>query len=122
MSKRTALRTTLLPIVLAAAAFGAALPRPAPEFVFNMQDGPQQLLSAHKGKTIQAKGVQVLGALFDNGDTSRLREFRGRYATGFPVGVSDTRIVLEFPDHPLNEPCFVPDLVFIDKRFVIPRS
>src|SRR5579863_479140 len=131
--------------IFTASGFGAQLPRPASEFVLNNPSGNGQLLSTYKGKTIvmafmyatcphcqktakvlsqvqkeyEAKGVQVLGVLFDNGDAARVQEFRNGYATNFPVGVSDTRTVLEYLQHPLNEPYFVPDLIFIDKHHMI---
>lgn len=124
---------------------GAQIPRPSPEFVFNMGDGSQQLLSMYKGKPIvlallyatcphcqktaqvltqvqkeyAAKGVQVVGAVFQQGDASRVGEFRNALGLNFPVGVSDERTVLEYLQHPVTEPYFVPGLVFIDKRFVI---
>ena len=75
-----------------------SVPRKAAEFVFQMVDGPQQLLSMYKGKTIvlalmyttcphcqktaqvlskvqteyAGKGVQVLGAVFDQGAAGRV--------------------------------------------------
>ena len=132
-------------MALAASAFGAQLPRPTPEFVFELGPGSQQLLSAYKGKTIvlafmygtcphcqrtakvleqiqkeyAGKGVQTLGALFEQGDVSRVADFRKQLGLSYPVGVSDTRTVLEYLQFPITEPYFVPILVFIDKRGMI---
>jgi thiol-disulfide isomerase/thioredoxin len=129
----------------AVSGFGAQAPRKAPEFVFHMVGAPEQLLSAYKGKTIalafmyttcvhcqkvagtltkvqeeyKAKGVQVLGAVFDDGAQSRAVEFHQKFAPGFPVGYSDKRPVLEFLGLPPDDPYFVPILVFIDKRGMI---
>src|ERR1700761_54874 len=84
-----------------AAKKGPIVPRKAPEFVFNMVGAPQQLLSTYKGKTVVIafmfttcphcqkmaqmltqiqkeyadKGVQVLGATFDSGAASRVKQF-----------------------------------------------
>ena len=136
-----------LPVLaaLATSVFAAQLPRPASEFVLKMVTGPDELLSAYKGKTIvlafmyatcqhcqktagvlsqvqteyAAKGVQVVGVLFDNDDVHRVADFRKTYSKNFPVAVSDTRTVLNYLQHPVNEPYFVPDLVFIDKKFTV---
>lgn len=138
------MRRLLAFVALAASLPAAQIPRPAGEFVLK-GGGPEQLLSAYKGKTIvlafmyatcphcqktagvlaqvqkeyQAKGVQVLGVLFDNGDAQRIGNFHQNYAPNFPLGISDTRTVLEYLQQPLDQPYFVPDLVFIDKRFNI---
>jgi peroxiredoxin len=125
-----------------AAKKGPVVPRKAAEFAFQMMDGPQQLLSMYKGKTIvlalmyttcphcqktaqvlskvqteyAAKGVQVLGAVFDQGAAGRVQQFNKSLGLNFPVGYSDQGAVLEFLQHPIDEPYFVPILVFIDKR------
>jgi peroxiredoxin len=131
--------------IVTAPVFGAQIPRKAPEFVFQMVGAPQQLLSMYKGKTIvlafmyttcphcqktagiltqvqkeyAAKGVQIVGAVFDNGAASRAVEFSTKLGLNFPVGVSDPRSVLEFLQIPVNDPYFVPILVFIDKSGMI---
>ena len=131
--------------IFAAPGFGAQIPRKAPEFVFKMADGSQQLLSMYKGKAIvlafmyttcqhcqktaqiltqiqkeyEAKGVQMLGAVFDQGAEQRVVEFRKGLGLNFPVGLSDTRTVLEYLQFPISDPYFVPILVFIDKRGMI---
>jgi peroxiredoxin len=134
-----------LALIVAAPGFGAQAPRKAPEFVFHMVGGPEQLLSAYKGKTIalafmyttcvhcqkiagtltkvqeeyKAKGVQVLGAVFDDGAASRAVEFHQKFGPNFPIGYSEKRAVLEFLGLPPDDPYFVPILVFIDKRGMI---
>src|SRR5690348_3757727 len=131
------MKTFLAFVALAASLPAAQIPRPAGEFVLK-GGGPEQLLSSYKGKTIvlafmyatcphcqktagvleqvqkeyAPKGVQVLGVLFDNGDSQRIGNFHQNYARNFPLGVSDTRTVLEYLQHPVNEPYFVPDLMF----------
>jgi thiol-disulfide isomerase/thioredoxin len=121
---------------------GPAIPRKADEFVFNYVGGPQQLLSMYKGKTIvlalmfttcphcqktaqlltqfqkeyAAKGVQILGAVFDQAAKSRVQQFNRELGLNFPVGYSEQGPVLEFLKLPPNDPYFVPILVFIDRR------
>jgi len=152
---RKLLKLTVLAASLLAGSLGAGtapapakppvVPRKAGEFVFNMVDGPAQLLSMYKGKTIvlalmyatcphcqktakvlttvqneyAAKGVQVLGAVFDKGDSGRVQQFSKSLGLNFPVGYSEQGPVLEFLQVPSNEPFFVPILVFIDKRGTI---
>jgi peroxiredoxin len=125
-----------------APANGPLIPRKADEFVFNNVDGPQRLLSMYKGKTIvlalmfttcphcqktaqlltqvqneyAAKGVQILGAVFDKDAKSRVQQFNKQLGLNFPVGYSEQASVLEFLKLPPNDPYFVPILVFIDKR------
>ena len=139
------MRKLLVLMALATALFAAQVPRKAPEFVFQMVDGPQQLLSMYKGKTIAVafmyttcphcqktaqvlaqvqkeyagKGVQVLGAVFDQAAASRVQQFDKSLGLNFPCGYSNMGSVLEFLQHPVNEPYFVPILVFIDKTGTI---
>jgi peroxiredoxin len=146
------MRKLLLLVTLAAAAFAGEAPHKAPvvprkaaEFVFHMTDGPQQLLSMYKGKTVvlalmyttcphcqklaqelaqvqteyAAKGVQVLGATFDDGSKSRVQQFSKTLRLNFPVGYSERVPVLEFLQHPVDDPYFVPILVFIDRRGMV---
>jgi peroxiredoxin len=143
-----ALATSLIAVPLFAAEApkrGPVVPRKASEFVFQMVDGPQQLLSMYKGKAIvlalmyttcphcqktaqllskiqteyAARGVQVLGATFDQGAAGRVQQFNKSLGLNFPCGYSDQGAVLEFLQHPIDEPYFVPILVFIDKRGTI---
>jgi peroxiredoxin len=119
-----------------------AVPRKADEFVFNNVNGPPKLLSMYKGKTIvlalmfttcphcqrtaqlltqvqteyAAKGVQILGAVFDKDAVSRVQQFNKQLGLNFPVGYSEQGPVLEFLKLPPNDPYFVPILVFIDRR------
>jgi peroxiredoxin len=143
------MRKLLVFVSLATSLFAAEPPKKAPvvprkaaEFVFQMVDGPQQLLSMYKGKSIvlalmfttcphcqktaqllsgiqteyASKGVQVLGATFDPDAARRVQQFNKSLGVNFPCGYSDQGAVLEFLQLPPTEPYFVPILVFIDKR------
>jgi len=142
---RKLILTALAAFLIGASLFGATIPRKAPEFVFQLTDGPQKLLSQYSGKTIVLafmyttcphcqhtaqvlskiqteyadRGVQVLGACFDDGAAKRTQQFNKSLGLNFPVGVSDSRTVLEYLQHPVDEPYFVPILVFIDKNRMI---
>jgi thiol-disulfide isomerase/thioredoxin len=151
MRKTLVLMTLAVSLVGGALAAGPALPkapvvpRKAAEFVFNMADGPQQLLSMYKGKTVvmalmfttcphcqklsqllakiqteyAPKGVQILGATFDPGAKDRVLQFNKQLGVNFPCGYSEQGPVLDFLQFPATEPYFVPILVFIDKRGTI---
>jgi len=116
--------------------------RKAPEFVFNMQDGSQLLLSSMRGKVVAiafmfttcphcqalcpvlanlqkdytAKGVQFVGDVIDPGAKDGLANFNQLYARGaFPVGWSTQESALEFMKHP-DPRFYVPMMAFVDKK------
>jgi peroxiredoxin len=142
------MRKLLLLVALATSLFGAdakkaePVPRKAREFVIQLVDGQQKLLSSYRGKTIAlafmyttcphcqktaqvlngiqteyaTKGVQVLGVTFDQGAQQRVQQFNKSLGLNFPCGYSNNGAsVLEFLELPPDEPYFVPILVFIDK-------
>jgi len=123
----------------------APLPRKAPEFVFNLQDGQQLLLSSLRGKTVvvtfmfttcphcqalcpelgiiqkeyAAKGVQIVGDVINEGAKDGLAQFNQLYSRGaFPVGWSTQDSALEFLKHP-DPHFYVPMLAFVDKHGMI---
>jgi thiol-disulfide isomerase/thioredoxin len=126
----------------ASAAFTATVPRPAPELAIQMQDGSQTLLSKYRGKTVvlalvyttcphcqhtsgllgqiqkeyAAKGVQVLGAAFNDDARGLVPAFSQQYVKGaFPMGSLERNTVLEFLQLPVMAQFYVPILVFVDK-------
>ena len=121
------------------------LPRKAPEFVINMQDGKQLLLSSFRGKVIAfafmhytcphckalcpilstmqrdyaAKGVQFVGAIIEDGSKENLAEFNKLYVKGgFPVGWAPMPAALEFLKHP-DLHYYIPMMAFIDRKGMI---
>jgi len=137
---------TLLAIVLAAgSAFGATIPRPAPELAIHMVDGSQTLLSTYKGKVVllafvfttcphcqkvtgilnnlqpeyAPKGVQILESCFNEGAQTLTAAFKETYVRGFPVGYNEKMTVLEFLQHSAMEPYYVPILVYVDRKGAI---
>jgi len=136
---------TLLTLASLATSSFAVTPRKSPEFVITMPDGSQKLLSAYRGKVVvmafmfttcphcqktagvlakvqteyAAKGVQVLGATFDDGAPLRINEFNRSLGLNFPCGTATRGPVLEYLGIAPNQPFFVPILVFIDKTGMI---
>lgn len=137
------MRKLLSVLLLAAFALSAApkVPRKAPEFVIQSPGSGDKLLSSYRGKTVvlalmfttcphcqniakllstvqaeyASKGVQVLGATFDQGAAQRYLQFNQMFVKGFPSGISTQEAVLQFLEVPASEPFFVPILAFIDK-------
>jgi len=124
----------------------APVPRKAPEFVFNMQDGKQLLLSSFRGKVVglafmfttcihcqgfapvlanvqkdyAAKGVQILGCVVDDNAKDGLANFSFLYAkNAYPVGWNLQATALEFLKHPPAKPFYVPSMAFIDRKGMI---
>ena len=121
------------------------MPRPAPEFVINMPNGSQVLLSQFNGKIVLLafmlttcphcqhavpilsaiqkeygpRGVQILGTTFNDGAPQLVPEFIARFQPNFPVGSSPRESVTEFQQHPPWKRAYVPEFVFIDRKRVI---
>jgi thiol-disulfide isomerase/thioredoxin len=140
----------LLAVSTVGAVFAAtppAVPRKAPEFVIQMPDGKQTLLSSYRGKTVVlafmfttcahcqkaapqlahlqdeygAKGVQFLGATFNKEAQRDVAQFDKVFGVNFPCGFSSEKNVLEFLGLPPGTPTFIPIVIFIDKTGTIRR-
>ena len=124
------------------------VPRKAAEFVIQKTSGEQLLLSAYRGKPVvlalmyatcshcqhtagllnkiskdySAKGVQVLGAVFNEGDVMRSDAFNKQFQIAFPCGYSNGLAVTSFLQWSPSEPYYVPILVFIDKTGMIRKQ
>jgi peroxiredoxin len=135
----------LLLVQLALVLFAGPIPRKAAEFALHMPDGKELLLSSYRGKTVVLalmfttcphcqknaqvlsdiqkeyanKGVQVLGAVFDQDASRQVAQFDAIFAKGFPCGYSTNQAVLAFLQQPATKPPFVPIMVFIDKTGMI---
>lgn len=117
--------------------------RTAPEFVFNMTDGSQKLLSSYKGKPTcvafffttcphcqdmakmlssqiipeyAPKGVEFVAAAFDDNAKEGTAQFVQTYVKGFPMGWAERGSVLEFLQVSIMTPLYVPIMVFIDRN------
>ena len=135
----------LLALAVLGTAFAAGpAPRKAPEFVIQMPDGKQTLLSSYRGKDVVLAfmhttcshcqkmaqilsglqteygkmGVQVLGATFDKDAAKNVPQFNKMLGVNFPCGYSTDENVMHFLQDPKSPP-FIPILVFIDRTGTI---
>lgn len=133
-------------LLLATSMFGATVPRPSPEFVLKGPTG-QLLLSQFKGKQpvllffffttcphcqnstrnvlnplqeeYRSRGLQILGVAFNEmADLLTVGYFQ-QYMPKFPIAAAPRTTVLDYLQHPSNQPLSVPTYVFIDKQGVI---
>ena len=140
--RRLVLLTILAATLLAAQSGPPQVPRKAPEFVVNMVDGrrsclvrctarqsrwsscspPVRIVRTTAGvlakvqEEYAAKGCRWWVVTFDQGAQSRVKEFSDQLQHNFLCGYSTQNQVLEFLQIPINEPYFVPVLVFIDHQ------
>lgn len=145
---RKVIASLLLVSALPGAVPVAQAPRKAPELVIRNQNNAQTLLSSYRGKTVvlafmyttcphcqkmagiltdvqkeyASKGVQVLGAVFDQDAKNRYVVFQMMFAKGFPLGYVLNADVLSFLKQPEKNPPFVPVVVFIDKNGMIRKT
>lgn len=131
--------------LLATAAFGQQVPRPAGEFAINMSNGSQTLLSQYSGKVVllmfmfttcphcqhttqvlnpiareyAPRGVQMLAAAFNDGAGSLVPGFISQFQPAFPVGSASREQVNEYLQHAPGKPTYVPEILFIDRNRVI---
>ena len=133
-----------LPVVLRPA-LGATVPRPAGEFEYQMPGGKTELISQYKGKILlvefllttcpgcqksarvlsgvqrdyAAKGVQVLGVAYNPEAPMAAAGFQSTYAQTFPVGYKDRVRVEDYLQLSPVMRNYVPNLVVIDRNWVI---
>lgn len=139
------MRWALAALLLTVSAFGATVPRQSPEFVLKGPGG-QLLLSQFKGKkpvllffffttcphcqnsTVKVLNpiqeeyrdrLQILGVAFNEMADMLLVGFFQQYLPKFPIGGAPRASVLDYLQHPANQPLSVPIYVFIDKQGVI---
>jgi thiol-disulfide isomerase/thioredoxin len=123
---------TLMTFVLAAASVTTAMAdglRTAPEFVINMTDGSQKLLSSYKGKPIclaffftTCPHCQDMAKMLssqivpDEEAKTGTPQFVANYVKGYPMGWAERGSVLEFLQVSIMTPLYVPIMVFIDRN------
>src|SRR4051794_11913325 len=132
-------------VVSLAPMFAADVPRKAPEFVIDLPQGGQQLLSQYRGKVVclglffttcphcQAaaqlmsrlqteygpKGFQALGAAFNPMAKMLVPDFVREFKINFPVGAAEREAVNTFLQNPSENALHVPQIVFIDRKGMI---
>jgi len=122
------------------------LPRPASELTITTNSGEQVHLSQLKGRLIAleillttcphcqrcsrtmqkmvdefgSKGFTVLGAAVNDGARNSLVQFQISTGATYPIGVADRDKAYAFLQADLNAgPIYMPQLVFIDRKFTI---
>ena len=139
-------RTVAASLILAAiAAFGAQVPRKAPEFALHMPEGGYKLLSSYRGKVVVLeflfttcphcqhasvlmnklqeqygpKGFQALGVAFNPMSKMRVPDYVREFNVKYPIGYSEREPVIQFLANNPNEALHVPQVVFIDRTGMI---
>ena len=143
------MRTILLSLAIAAGLFAAdvnpQVPRKAPEFVLNLPDGTQKLLSSYRGKVIVVqclfttcphcahasqilsklntefgpKGVQIVGIAFDEMAKLMVPDYIKNNKVNFPVAYSAREPMMVLLGLPPDARLSVPQMIFIDKKGMI---
>ncbi len=129
----------------AVVAHAAEVPRSAPELAVRMVNGQQVLLSQFKGKVIAleflmttcphcqnasallekfykefgSRGFQPIGVAFNDMAALLVPDYVKQLGLTFPVGIVPREEVITYIQHPMAEMLYVPQLLFIDKNFVI---
>lgn len=143
------MRTAILTLALAGASlFAADIPRKAPEFVVQLPQGGQKLLSDYRGKVVcveflyttcphcqhgsqvlskfqnefGAKGFQALGIAFNPMSKMLVPDFVKQFNVNFPVGFAERDQVVSFLQYPIDEALHVPQLVFIDRKGMVRKQ
>jgi peroxiredoxin len=124
---------------------GANIPRPAPEFGFEVPGGKQVLLSQYRGKTVMLafflttcphcqntsvvveklykelgpKGFQPLAVCIDDMAKLNAPDFIKKYGVTFPLGYSRRDPAYAFLEHPVMQQLYMPAIVMIDAKGTI---
>jgi len=135
-------RQSLAALAFVALASAQQVPRPAGEFAVNTTNGGQILLSTYSGKVVllafmqttcphcqhmsqilsgiqkeySDRGLQILGAFFNDNASQLIPGFIAQFQPTFPVGYASREQVNEYLQHPPGKPTYVPELVFIDRN------
>ena len=140
--------SVLFSLAAALAVSAADLPRKSPELALHLADGRDVQLSQFRGKvvalafisttcphcqnytqllsTIQKeyapRGVQVLGAAFNDGAQALLPAFLAQFHPTFPMGWEDRVSALSFMQISILNQGYVPKIVFIDRAGTIQKQ
>ena len=146
--RKLAIPLLVLIIMIAGVALCADLPRKAPDFVIHMVDGKDVPLSTFKQKvTLVAflsttcphcqhyvqilngvnkeyapKGVQILGAAFNDNAKTLVSDFIKQFQPAFPMGWDNHTDVLGFMQISILNPGYVPKVVFIGRGGTIVKQ
>ena len=145
MRKLFLIGATMFVVTMALPLLAQQTPRPAPEFVYNLLNKKQVLLSSYKGKLVvfaclsatcphcQAfvpglneiqkdygpRGVAVVAALFNPDAEVTLPGFVQQFKPEFPLGWSTREIVHAWLGYSFMRQTYVPIVAIIDKKGTI---
>lgn len=136
----------LMPLLLLLAPLeGAREKRKCPEFCFSLPGGEEVNLERYRGKVVvvevmlttcpsckrcaqtietlyrelAGRGLQPVAVAMNDGAEQQIAAYRKVVGLTYPVGYADRMAVLRLLRHPVQEPVFVPQLVFIDRAGMI---
>lgn len=118
------------------------LPRKSPEFTIMSPAGKQVLISSFKGKVLVlpfmfttcphcqheaqmltklqndygARGLVVLGTVFDDANGPKASQFMTEFGIGFPVGYATRDSVISYLSIPVMDRWVVPQVAVIDRK------
>jgi len=141
------LMRALVVAALCMSAIGSAapLPRPSPDFEIHLTPSGQASPAQYKGKVVVlafisttcphcqqtaqilsglqreygGRGLQVLGAAFNEMANMLVPDFNKQFQPAFPVGWASRQDVYTYLDHSSVMQLYVPSLVFIDRKGMI---
>ena len=125
-----------------AAAAGADLPRPAPEFAIRMPDGSDMLLSRQRGKVVclmfilttcphcqklvgnmsklqqqlGPRGLVTIAAAVEDMAILFVPDFIRNFKPAFPVGAADRDLAMQFMQHDPKYIFYSPSMSLIDRK------
>ncbi len=123
----------------------AEVPRKAPELAVQLVNGQQLLLSQLRGKVVVLeflhttcphcqqssalferlykelgpRGFQPVGVAFNDNAAQLVPDFVRQLGLTFPVGVAPRETVIEYLQHQMTKPLYVPQMIFVDRKGVI---
>ena len=135
-------------MIIAAVAWGADVPRPAPELAVRMMDGKDLPLSQQRGKVVclifilttcphcqklvgtmsklqpefGPRGLVTIAAATQDMPTLYIPDFIRDFKPAFPVGFVDRKLAMEFMDHDPKYIFYNPCVTLIDRKGVIRKQ
>jgi len=132
-------------VMLLGPAFGQEIPRPAPDYTIHLSDGGQVQTGQYTGKVVllafmattcphcqQAvkilsaiqkeygpRGLQILGATFNDDAEKLVAGFVSQFQPAFPVGYCTRESVSGYLRNQPGKRSYVPIFIFIDRQQVI---
>lgn len=123
----------------------ADVPRNAPELAVQLGGGRQLLLSQYRGKVVLLeflhttcphcqqssglvqqlskefgpRGFQPVGVAFNDNAPALVPEFVRQLGLTFPVGSAPRDTVMQYLQHPMMKPLYVPQMILVDRKGVI---